>query len=447
MIEEKYQNLDMPVYDLYKVVDTNVLIDYYDELQERGKEVDRIVKEGGLDSKAHDVTYVIPALVLDEMDKIEHETRDKGLKYNIRKAKNVVREIVDNRMYYPGIEFTKTPLLEGEHADDKLIQEVIDLRNSKEAETELLTIDTLLYIRAKLKLEKEPHADVKLLPKNESRETYKELRYNPVINLNPEEHEDEITSIYQNGRLPDSLEMVNGQYLEIADLDGEVKDQYRYEEGSLVKIPAKKMRVKDFTTVKPKNSRQNLLIDLLENEDKPVKLITGAQGVGKTYFSLLYAFNRLQEEHKRIIWMRPTVYVRGTQDIGALPGDLDEKLEVMYAPAKDILSEHVVHELVEDGEFCVEHLGYDRGRSFTNATILVTECQNLTEDNVHFILGRVGEGTEIIFDGDYLQSDIGHPTGLLALDNKLAGNDLFGKVELPDTVRSEVAKLTQLFEQ
>ena len=422
-----------------ELVDTNVLIDYYDTILEEGELIRAISDEMG---GRYDVYYVILMDVLKEMDKLEHETRNKGLKYSIRQAKNTLRHIVDNSEDFPGIMFIDWET-DQDYVDDTLLY---CLKNPEETqmfdELSLLTGDTTLYIRATLE-----DLPATLLPKNYRKETYKDLRYNPVVTLNPEEHSDEITAIYQDGGLPDTVEMLDGQYLEIEDLEGEIKGQFRHVEGSLEEVGAHFMRVQDFTTVNPKNSRQNLFIDLLKDESTPVKLVTGAQGVGKTYFSLLYAYNRLKEQQKRIIWMRPTVYVRDTQDIGALPGDLEEKLAVMYAPAKDILSEHVVQDLVESGEFCVEHLGYDRGRSFTNATILITECQNLTKDNVHFILGRVGEGTEIIFDGDYMQSDIGHPTGLLALDETLAGNPLFGKIELPDTVRSEVAKLTQLFEE
>ena len=94
------------------------------------------------------------------------------------------------------------------------------------------------------------------------------------------------------------------------------------------------------------------------------------------------------------------------------------------------------------------HLGFVRGRSFSDSIIIVSESQSLTRDHVALLLGRVGDNSIIIFEGDLTQIDkkvFSESSGILALEEVLSGNELFGWVHLDKTERSRVANLSGLF--
>lgn len=101
-------------------------------------------------------------------------------------------------------------------------------------------------------------------------------------------------------------------------------------------------------------------------------------------------------------------------------------------------------------QFEILHLGCIRGRDIRDAIIICSEAENLTREHVQLLISRVGENSEIWFNGDLQQVD-GHAfvrdNGLEALVETLGGNPLFGCVELAKTERSETAALSSLFDQ
>jgi len=99
--------------------------------------------------------------------------------------------------------------------------------------------------------------------------------------------------------------------------------------------------------------------------------------------------------------VRNNVEVYGSQKLGALPGEQEDKLLPFLMPLADILGDVEALRLqMEKGIIEPEHLGYIRGRSFKNSIILIDEAENLTTDNIKLILGRVGEGSELWILGD-----------------------------------------------
>ena len=95
----------------------------------------------------------------------------------------------------------------------------------------------------------------------------------------------------------------------------------------------------------------------------------------------------------------------------------------------------------------IEHLGFLRGRDIKNTIIFCSEAEHLTRDHVKLLLGRVSEGSILILEGDCRQIDakaFEKDNGLLAACDKLSGNRLFSYVHLPESVRSETAKLADL---
>ena len=98
----------------------------------------------------------------------------------------------------------------------------------------------------------------------------------------------------------------------------------------------------------------------------------------------------------------------------------------------------------------IEHLGWIRGRSFSNAIIMCSEAENLTKQHVQLLIGRVGKGSNLWLDGDFKQVDskiFEENNGLRIAIEKLKGNKLFGYVNLEKSERSETAALADLLDE
>lgn len=95
------------------------------------------------------------------------------------------------------------------------------------------------------------------------------------------------------------------------------------------------------------------------------------------------------------------------------------------------------------------HVGTLRGRSFSDCFIIVDEAENITTNIAKLIIGRIGEGSQIVFCGDEKQTDkflYEKNSGMLAVIKALKGNSLFGTVELKQGVRSRTAECAELIQ-
>ena len=153
------------------------------------------------------------------------------------------------------------------------------------------------------------------------------------------------------------------------------------------------------------------------------------------------------KSHKfdKIVYVRNNVEVAGSQKLGSLPGEQEDKLMPWIMPLADILGdEEALRQAIELHEIEPIHLGYIRGRSFINSIIFVDEAENLTTDNVKLIIARAGKGSEVWFLGDESQTDsdiFRKNSGIASLINSLKGDPQFGTVELQKSERSAVAQL------
>lgn len=247
------------------------------------------------------------------------------------------------------------------------------------------------------------------------------------------------------------MKLHTNEYLIIRNYEDDYVDRYRYDGNKLVRFPNKSIDNEYIKKLKPRNFRQQCCFDLLQNDSIPVKLITGNQGGGKTYLAFHHALDKLEKEklYKKIVYIRNNVDVKDVPSIGALPNSIREKLLPYILPLSDCLGSQFGLEMLEKQEK-VEylHLGFARGRSFANSIILVSECENLTREHVALLLGRVGENSIIIFDGDSTQVDkkvFCDNSGIKALQDVLRGNPLFGCVKLDKSERSAISELSSLF--
>lgn len=203
--------------------------------------------------------------------------------------------------------------------------------------------------------------------------------------------------------------------------------------------------------VQSRNKEQTFAIDLLMDEEIPIITLTGKAGCGKTLLAVAAGLQQVLEtkKYKRLVISRP-VQPLG-KDIGFLPGTLEEKMAPWIAPIEDNLKYLMNDDKAsldmysEKGLIEIEALTYIRGRSITNAFIIIDEAQNLTNHELKTIITRVGENTKIVLTGDIEQIDNVYldetTNGLTYAIEKFKGCDLAGHISLRKGERSRVATL------
>ena len=203
--------------------------------------------------------------------------------------------------------------------------------------------------------------------------------------------------------------------------------------------------------IKPRNKEQQFLIDALM--DPAVQIVTaiGKAGSGKTICAIAAGLEQTIDEHgceySRVIVSRP-VQPLG-KDIGFLPGTMEEKMSPWLMPIQDNLQFLMGNDKVtldiymQKGTIEIEALTYIRGRSISNAFIIIDEAQNLTTHELKTIITRVGEGTKIVLTGDIEQIDNVYidatSNGLTHAVEKFKKFELASHVTLHKGERSKVA--------
>jgi phosphate starvation-inducible PhoH-like protein len=156
--------------------------------------------------------------------------------------------------------------------------------------------------------------------------------------------------------------------------------------------------------------------------NKPIVIGTGPAGSGKTMLACQIALEHVAKyQRPKIVLTRPIV--AADEDMGYLPGDMDQKMEPWTKPMFDIFEQYFSYNQI-DRFIKIEPLGYMRGRTFNNTLIIADEMQNATPNQMKMLLTRVGEGTKLIVTGDLEQSDLGSENGLEDLIYRMQCQDL-----------------------
>jgi phosphate starvation-inducible PhoH-like protein len=159
---------------------------------------------------------------------------------------------------------------------------------------------------------------------------------------------------------------------------------------------------------KPKNESQQKYADILKHKSKKIVVATGPAGTGKTLFATEQGVKKfLEGTYEKLIFTRPSVSV--DEDLGYLPGTLEDKMAPWIRPIYDILynfmSPKEVTALIEDKIIEISPLGYMRGRTFKNCWIVADEMQNSTIAQMKMLLTRLGENSRLVITGDLEQFD------------------------------------------
>ncbi|MGA9997361.1 MAG: PhoH family protein [Pyrinomonadaceae bacterium] len=162
--------------------------------------------------------------------------------------------------------------------------------------------------------------------------------------------------------------------------------------------------------VAPKSANQRRYIETIQNKD--IVFGIGPAGTGKTYLAVAMAVQALMQKHvDRIVLARPAV--EAGEKLGFLPGDLQDKVDPYLRPLYDALFDLIDYErvtkLLEKRIIEVAPLAFMRGRTLSNAFIILDEAQNTTSEQMKMFLTRIGFGSKAVITGDVTQIDL--PTG------------------------------------
>jgi PhoH-like ATPase len=202
------------------------------------------------------------------------------------------------------------------------------------------------------------------------------------------------------------------------------------------------------------NKEQKYAMDLLFDPSIQIISLTGQAGTGKTLIAAACGLEQVLHSSKsqggydKLIITRP-VQPMG-RDIGFLPGTIEEKMMPWIAPIRDNLEflfgdKTALHMQMEQGVIEIEAMTYIRGRSISNAFMIVDEAQNLTAHELKTIITRVGHGTKLVLTGDIQQIDNSYvdavSNGLTHAVEKFKEYNISGHVTFYKGERSKLATL------
>lgn len=405
----------------------------------------------------------IPTIVLAEIENLELKKSNSQLQFEIRNAK---------RLLYKAVESGKTNIFDLEeetksidgYASDYADNIILEIAKSKGYG--IITNDLLMILKAR------PLEIEIISPMFDKRDSN---GYEGIIDLCTNKDgtllamiEESIVSGVINDELVKSYNIIENQYIifwdnkykpvkrgmpQVEIEDRTNKGVFKFDGNIFVRVNGNEIK-SEFNKIKPRNVRQRCAIDMLKDDKTKVKSLFGTFGAGKDYLMLGQALAMVNDEScpiDKIVWVRNNVEVKDSNPIGFLPNSLEEKLMPFMMPLVDHLGGDVetLREMMENGKIEVQHLGFIRGRDIKNAIIYVTEVQSNTLEHIQLLIGRVGEGSQIWFNGDDQQTDSNKfefNNGVRAL-KKLSGQRLYGQVTLDKTERSEVARLSAIMDE
>ncbi len=241
-----------------------------------------------------------------------------------------------------------------------------------------------------------------------------------------------LQSLLHTARSGEKIDMVRLVYcIELA-REGKTEEIASLGEG-LVAVTARGKQIKCKTV------GQKIYTDAIKKNT--VVFGVGPAGTGKTYLAVCMAVSAFKSKQvEKIILTRPAV--EAGEKLGFLPGDLHEKVDPYLRPLYDALQEMLGLEtygkLMERGAIEVAPLAYMRGRTLSNAFIILDEAQNTTKEQMKMFLTRMGEGSKMVVTGDVTQIDLdGKASGLVHATGILDGVEGVSVVRLTakDVVR------------
>ncbi|MDB5565968.1 MAG: PhoH family protein [Tardiphaga sp.] len=250
---------------------------------------------------------------------------------------------------------------------------------------------------------------------------------------------------------------VQGHDLAPGDVEGAIRATLA--QGSLFPFDPKAAKTSTFEAinlrkrpVRARTAAQDTYIQALKSHELVFGI--GPAGTGKTWLAVAQAAQLFErKEVDRIILSRPAV--EAGERLGFLPGDLREKvdpyLRPIYDALYDLMDSRIVERALQTGEIEIAPLAFMRGRTLTNAAIILDEAQNTTSMQMKMFLTRLGENSRMIITGDPSQVDLppGQTSGLAEAARLLDGVQGIAQVKFTaeDVIRHElVARIVAAYE-
>ena len=387
--------------------------------------------------------YLSP-IVISELEKIKTERdKDDEIKYLARK---ITREIIQNPNNFSYVCFSQKEITKelkkynflSDINDHRILCEAILLSKQMHQPVHFITSDGTLFLFAK---QIKNLTATFFVPKDKelTEQYYGWRKCYPDI--------DTFSELYSN--LNNNI--FNCQVNEFAIIyeEEQIKDVLFWNG-----LKYRPLNYKEFTSVlgeriRPRNLEWKMYLDLLQNKDIPIKLCLARFGTGKSFLALNYALHEVQTgRFDKIIFVKNNLEVKGSGKLGTLPGDTVSKLYPWLLQIEDMIGIEKFEEYLDNGQIEPAHLSSLRGRDLKNCCIVVDEAENLLTSNIQLLLGRVAEGSEIIFCADVKQCDYYDEkmSGIPRMIERLYGKQLFGMVKLLKTERSKVAAVADLLD-
>jgi predicted ribonuclease YlaK len=211
-----------------------------------------------------------------------------------------------------------------------------------------------------------------------------------------------------------------------------------------------KVTLNDMETFQALTENQQKFFDIYRSGAECM-LLHGVAGTGKTFIALYKALEEVLDKsnpYQQVVLVRSAVPSR---DIGHLPGDEKEKTEVYTAPYIDICSRlfynrpDAFQRLQEQKQINFLITSFVRGITLDDSIVIVDECQNMSDMELNSIMTRVGDGSKIIFCGDFRQTDLYKRGDMSGLNKFMAIADMMPsfrtvEFEIDDIVRSSIVR-------
>lgn len=204
------------------------------------------------------------------------------------------------------------------------------------------------------------------------------------------------------------------------------------------------------------NEQQQIYLDKILNHT--ITFSVGPAGTGKTYVALMAAVSLLRQksrQYRRLVLTRPIVEA-GSERLGFLPGDMDQKINPYLRSLHDVLwqlmSKSELERIMAAGRIEFIPLAYMRGLTLNNCLVVLDEAQNTTPTQMKMLLTRIGEGSKFMINGDTEQSDVTNQqqSGLVDAINRLSAIDGIAEHRFThaDVVRHPlIKKILQAYEK
>ena len=187
--------------------------------------------------------------------------------------------------------------------------------------------------------------------------------------------------------------------------------------------------------IRSRSANQQQIVDAFNEND--MLFAVGPAGTGKTYLGIALAVKALKEKTaKRIILSRPAV--EAGEKLGFLPGDMKEKIDPYLQPLYDALEDMIpavkLQDMMEKKIIQIAPLAFMRGRTLSDAVVILDEAQNTTSAQIKMFLTRMGWNTKMIITGDMTQVDLPHSvkSGLAVAMDVLKNTEGISIIQLND---------------